>query len=135
MTETARTHVTLEKSYMDLVEELIDVYGTTKAQVISNIVQHFFNNSKNDLFLEKLRARKRKIKPPDQIVIEEKIRKYLKNADNIPFDVFIKHLNLDMDYVVNHLDEWGEKYNFVFDNNKIVKDLKRKKRKLKKKSG
>ena len=100
MTETTRTHVTLEKSYMDLVEELVDVYGTTKAQVISNIVQHFFNDSKNDLFLEKLRARKRKIKPPDQIVIEEKIRKYLKNADNIPFDVFIKHLNLDMDYLI-----------------------------------
>ncbi len=133
MTETARTHVTLEKSYMDLVEELIDVYGTTKAQVISNIVQHFFNDNKNDLFLEKLRARKRKIKPPDEIEIKEKIRKYLKSADNIPFDVFIKHLNLDPDYVVNHLDEWGEKYNFVFDNNKIVKDLKRKKRKLKKK--
>lgn len=133
MTETARTHVTLEKSYMDLVEELIDVYGTTKAQVISNIVQHFFNDNKNDLFLEKLRARKRKIKPPDEIEIEEKIRKYLKSADNIPFDVFIKHLNLDPDYVVNNLDEWGEKYNFVFDNNKIVKDLKRKKRKLKKK--
>ena len=133
MTETARTHVTLEKSYMDLVEELVDVYGTTKAQVISNIVQHFFNDSKNDLFLEKLRARKRKIKPPDDIEIEEKIRKYLKSADNIPFDVFIKHLNLDTDYAVNHLDEWGEIYNFVFDNNKIVKDLKRKKRKLKNK--
>ena len=133
MTDTARIHVTLENSYMELVNELVDVYGTTKAQVISNIVQYFFNDSKNDLFLEKLRARKRKIKPPDEAEIEEKIQKYLKSADNIPFNVFIKHLNLDPDYVVNHLDKWGEKYNFVFDNNKIVKDLKRKKRKLKKK--
>jgi len=128
MTDTARIHVTLEKSYMELVDELVDVYGTTKAQVISNIVQHFFNDSKNDPFLEKLRARKRKIKPPDEAEIDEKIRKYLKSADNIPFNVFIKHLNLDTDYVVNHFEEWGEKYNFVFDDNKIVKDLKLKKK-------
>ena len=128
MTDTARIHVTLEKSYMELVDELVDVYGTTKAQVISNIVQHFFNDSKNDPFLEKLRARKRKIKPPDEAEIDEKIRKYLKSADNIPFNVFIKHLNLDTDYVVNHFEEWGEKSNFVFDDNKIVKDLKLKKK-------
>ena len=127
MTDTARIHVTLENSYMELVNELVDVYGTTKAQVISNIVQHFFNDSKNDLFLEKLRTRKRKIKPPDEVEIEVKIRKYLKSSDNIPFNIFIEHLNLDTDYVVYHLDEWSEKYNFVFDNNKIVKVLKRKK--------
>ncbi|MFX0188067.1 MAG: hypothetical protein ACFE8A_10050 [Candidatus Hodarchaeota archaeon] len=122
MTDTARTHVTLEKSYMELVEELIDVFGATKAQVISNIVQLFFNESKNDALLEKLRARKRKIKPPDSSEINEKITEYLKRADNIPFDVFVNHLKLDPNFVVEHLNEWGEKHDFMFIDNKIVKE-------------
>ena len=64
MTETSRTTVTLNNSYMKLIEELVDVFGATKAQVISNIVEYFFNDSKNDPLLEKLRARKRKENPP-----------------------------------------------------------------------
>lgn len=122
MTDTARTHVTLEKSYMELVEELIDVFGATKAQVISNIVQHFFNESKNDAFLEKLRARKRKVKPPDSSEINGKIIEYLKIADNIPFEVFVNHLKLDPNFVVEHLNEWGEKHNFILIDNKIIKE-------------
>ena len=121
MTETTRTTVTLNKSYMKLVEELVDVFGATKAQVISNIVERFFNDSKNDPLLEKLRARKRKEKLPDKIDLDNRIRDYLKRADKIPFEVFLEHLKLDTDFVINHLDEWGEKYNFMFIDNKIIK--------------
>ena len=121
MTETSRTTVTLNNSYMKLVEELVDVFGATKAQVISNIVEYFFNDSHNDALLEKLRARKRKENPPEKAEINEKIRKYLKIADKIPFDVFIDHLNLDTEFVINQLDDWGEKYKFLFIDNKIIK--------------
>jgi len=121
MTETTRTTVTLNKSYMKLIEDLVDVFGATKAQVISNIVEYFFNDSKNDPLLEKLRARKRKEKPPDKTDIEYIIRKYLKRADKIPFEVFVNHLKLDTEFVINHLDEWGEKYDFMFIDNKIIK--------------
>ncbi|MFX0035040.1 MAG: hypothetical protein ACFE9I_05295 [Candidatus Hermodarchaeota archaeon] len=121
MTETTRTTVTLNKSYMKLIEELVDVFGATKAQVISNIVEYFFNDNKNDPLLEKLRARKRKEKLPDKSELNSRIQKYLKISDKIPFDVFIDHLNLDSDFVINHLDEWGEKYNFKVIDNKIVK--------------
>ncbi|MCK4382410.1 MAG: hypothetical protein KAW66_03870 [Candidatus Lokiarchaeota archaeon] len=121
MTETSRTTVTLNNSYMKLVEELVDVFGATKAQVISNIVEHFFNDSHNDALLEKLRARKRKENPPEKAEINEKIRKYLKIADKIPFNVFVDHLNLDTEFVINQLDDWGEKYKFLFIDNKIVK--------------
>ena len=121
MTETTRTTVTLNKSYMKLIEELVDVFGATKAQVISNIVEYFFNDNKNDPLLEKLRTRKRKEKPPEKSEIDSKIQKYLKIADKIPFEVFIDHLNLDSDFVINHLDEWGKKYNFIIIDNKIVK--------------
>ncbi len=121
MTETSRTTVTLNNSYMKLVKELVDVFGATKAQVISNIVEYFFNDSHNDSLLEKLRARKRKENPPEKAEINEKIKKYLKIADKIPFNVFVDHLNLDTQFVINQLDEWGEKYKFLFIDNKIIK--------------
>lgn len=121
MTETTRTTVTLNKSYMKLIEELVDVFGATKAQVISNIVEYFFNDSKNDPLLEKLRMRKKKEIIPDEEVLDNKIRKYLRRADKIPFNVFINHLKLDDDFVINHLDDWGQKYNFKLIDNKIIK--------------
>ncbi|MFX1377781.1 MAG: hypothetical protein ACFFA4_01690 [Promethearchaeota archaeon] len=122
MTETTRTTVTLNKSYMKLIEELVDVFGPTRAQVISNIVEYFFNDSKNDSLLEKLRTRKTKEKIPEKVELDNRIRKYLKRADKIPFNVFIEHLKLDNEFVINNLDEWGEKYNFRLIDNKIVKE-------------
>ncbi len=121
MTETSRTTVTLNNSYMRLVEELVDVFGATKAQVISNIVERFFNDNNNDALLEKLRARKRKENPPEKAEIDERIKKYLKISDKIPFDVFVDHLNLDAEFVINNLDNWGETYKFLFLDNKIIK--------------
>ncbi|MFX1408721.1 MAG: hypothetical protein ACFFA6_00075 [Promethearchaeota archaeon] len=121
MTETTRTTVTLNKSYMNLIEELVDVFGATKAQVIANIVEHFFNDSKNDPLLEKLRARKRKEKLPEEIDLNNRIKNYLKRADKIPFEIFIEHLKLDSDFVINHLNEWGKKYNFMLIDNKVTK--------------
>ncbi len=121
MTETSRTTVTLNNSYMKLVKELVDVFGATKAQVISNVVEYFFNDNHNDPLLEKLRARKRKENPPEKADINERIRKYLKIADKIPFNVFVDHLNLDTEFVINQLDDWGEKYKFLFIDNKIIK--------------
>ena len=121
MTETSRTTVTLNNSYMKLIEELVDVFGATRAQVISNIVEYFFNDTKNDPLLEKLRARKRKESPPEQNEIIEKISKYLKISDQIPFNVFLEHLNLDRDFVISQLDDWAEKFDFMFIDNKIIK--------------
>ncbi len=121
MTETSRTTVTLNNSYMKLIEELVDVFGATRAQVISNIVEYFFNDSKNDPLLEKLRARKRKENPPEQNEIIKKISKYLKISDQIPFNVFLDHLNLDKDFVISQLDDWAEKFDFMFIDNKIIK--------------
>ena len=106
---------------MNLIEELVDVFGATKAQVIANIVEHFFNDSKNDPLLEKLRARKRKEKLPEEIDLNNRIKNYLKRADKIPFEIFIEHLKLDSDFVINHLNEWGKKYNFMLIDNKVTK--------------
>lgn len=122
MTNTKRAHITIEESYWDLIEELVDVYGATIPQVISNIVTYFFNNPGNDALLMKLRARKRKLKPPEEAEIEARIKKYLKRANNIPLKVFIDHMKLDKDFVISHLDEWGEKFSFIYSDDKIVKE-------------
>ena len=66
MTDTARVHITLETIYMELVEDLIDIFGATKAQVISNIVQRFFTESINDNFISKLKEMKRRKYPPEK---------------------------------------------------------------------
>ena len=121
MTETTRTTVTLNKSYMKLIEELVDVFGATRAQVMSNIIEHFFNDNKNDALLEKLRTRKRKENPPGPAKLNQIIQKFLKRSDKIPFNIFVDHLKLDEDFVISQLDEWGEKFNFMFIDNKIVK--------------
>ena len=120
MTETTRTTVTLNKSYMRLVEDLVDVFGPTKAQVISNIVEYFFNDNKNDGLLDKLRARKRKENPPNDSEVDIKINNFLSISDKIPFNIFVEHLRLDFDYAIKHLDEWAKKYNFKFIDNKII---------------
>ena len=121
MTETSRTTVTLNNSYMRLIEELVDVFGATRAQVISNIVEYFFNDSKNDPLLEKLRERKKREKPPSEMDVNNRLKKYLSKADQIPFNVFLEHMKLDSDYFITHLKEWSEKYNFLLINNKITK--------------
>jgi hypothetical protein len=122
MTETTRTTVTINISYMKLVEELVDVFGATRAQVINNIVEYFFNDSSNDALLEKLRTRKKQEILPDKEDLDRRIKKYLQRADKIPFNVFIDHLNLDKEFVIKNLDKWGEKYKFSLVDNKIVKD-------------
>ncbi|MHA1988604.1 MAG: hypothetical protein ACW98D_18380 [Promethearchaeota archaeon] len=121
MTDTTRTTVTLSRSYMNLIEELVDVFGATKAQVISNIVEYFFNDNKNDPLVEKLRSRKRKEKPPDEVELFEKIDKYLEISDKIPFEVFVEHLQLDKEFVITRLELWGNKFNFQIIDNKITK--------------
>jgi hypothetical protein len=121
MTETSRTTVTLNNSYMKLIEELVDVFGATRAQVIGNIVEYFFNDNKNDPLLEKLRARKRKENPPESSELIKKINKFLKISDQIPFNVFVEHLNLDADFVISQLDDWADKFDFMFIDNKIIK--------------
>jgi hypothetical protein len=121
MTETERTTVTLSKINMKLVNELIGVYGNTQAAVISNMVKHFFEDSKNYALIEELKARKRKFKPPEEKVIEERISNLLKWADSIPFEDFIKDLDLDRQYVIDHFHKWTKKYNIKRIDNKIIK--------------
>ena len=122
MTETTRTTVTLTSSIMNLVEELIGVFGATKAQVIGNIVEYFLNDSKNFTLLNELRKRKRKIKHPDEELIEHKINIILKGANMIPLDSFLDYLDLEESffYKKNHI--WSQKFNYLLEDNKIVKN-------------
>ncbi|MFO8019333.1 MAG: hypothetical protein R6U96_11910 [Promethearchaeia archaeon] len=128
MTDTKRTTVTLTTNYMKKVEELIDVYAPTKAQVISKIVENFFDDPDNLTLLEKLREEKQKLleqkrkkKYKHSEVIEEKIDNILKAADRIPISHFLKYLKIDIDYFFDKLPDWQEKFHIFYENDKIKK--------------
>ncbi len=116
MTDTTRTTVTLEQSYMDLVEKLVGVYGATKAQVISRIVQHFFDNSQNFALINDLKIRKRNLDLSKDDIVKEKIKNYLKiypkgrTIDEFKEDIS-KSFKIEPEYIIDHLIEWIEKFN------------------------
>ncbi|MEJ2250537.1 MAG: hypothetical protein P8Y97_12905 [Candidatus Lokiarchaeota archaeon] len=121
MTETKRTTVTLGKIYMDMIDELIGVFGTTQAAVINNIVKHFFNDSHNDNLLLKLKRRKREKNPPAQEVLEQKIQNLLKGVNVIKLSHFLSYLEIERNYFLENLDKWKKMYGFKLEYDKIIK--------------
>ena len=119
MTKTERTTVTLSRIYMDMIDELVGVFGRTQAAVITNIVHHFFNNSSNFALLKELKLRK-KIKP-DEVLIEKKITSLLMGAKSIELNDFLDYLGIDKNYFFDNLREWKEKFKFQLDYDKIQK--------------
>ena len=95
MTETTRTTVTLSKISMNQVKELVGVFGSTPASVISRIVEHFFDYGKFDDVIEKMKAKKRELFPPDDITINNKIKNLFKGVNKIPFEDFVDFLQVD----------------------------------------
>jgi len=106
---------------MKEVEELIGVFGATKAQVIGNIVEYFLNDNKNDLILNKLKDRKRKQCPPDNKIIEQRITNILKGANIIPLNSFLKYLEIQEDFFFENNHIWSQKYQYILEDNKIIK--------------
>lgn len=122
MTDTARTNVTLDRSLMDLVEELVGVFGATKPQVISKIVELFFNNPKNDKILEKLKVRKRNQNNPDPKAVELLLKSFLPGVNRISLDTLLKNLSIGEAYFWKNNKDWSQKYNYIVEDNIIIKN-------------
>ncbi|TFG14557.1 MAG: hypothetical protein EU535_03280 [Promethearchaeota archaeon] len=125
MVDTDRTTISLAQFYMDCVEDCIGVLGTSKAQVISKIVEIFFDKPENIDYIEKLK-KKRKIAENKKLIssdIEKKIVNFLKFSNNIPIDDFIDFLNIDKEHLRTNISNWAEKFNFRYDNQKIIKNI------------
>jgi len=123
MTETTRTTVTLSRISMNEVKELVGVFGSTPASVISRIVDHFFDYGRFDDVIEKMKAKKRELFPPDEAIINAKIKNLFKGADKIPFADFINFLQVDKKLVMENIHIWAEKYNIKIIENLVIKDL------------
>ncbi len=123
MTETTRTTVTLSRISMNEVKELVGVFGSTPASVISRIVEHFFDYGRFDDIIEKMKAKKRELVPPDEAIINERIKNLFKGADKIPFDDFINFLQVDKKLVLENIHIWTEKYNIRIIENLVIKNL------------
>jgi len=122
MTETTRTTVTLSKISMNQVKELVGVFGSTPASVISRIVEHFFDYGKFDDVIEKMKAKRRELFPPDDITINNKIRNLFKGVDKIPFEDFVDFLQVDRKYVLESIHIWAERYNIKIIENLVIKN-------------
>ncbi len=122
MTETTRTTVTLSKISMNQVKELVGVFGSTPASVISRIVEHFFDYGKFDDVIEKMKAKKRELFPPDDITINNKIKNLFKGVNKIPFEDFVDFLQVDRIYVLESIHIWTERYNIKIIENLVIKN-------------
>ena len=125
MADTDRTTISLAQFYMNCVENCIGVLGTSKAQVISKIVEIFFDKLENIDYIEKLK-KKRMVAENKRLIssdIEKKIVNFLKFSNNIPIDDFIDFLNIDKEYLRANISNWAEKFNFRYDNQKIIKNI------------
>ncbi|MHA1458702.1 MAG: hypothetical protein ACTSQR_03460 [Promethearchaeota archaeon] len=123
MTETTRTTVTLSRISMNEVKELVGVFGNTPATVISRIVDHFFDYGRFDDVIEKMKVKKRELYPPDEVIINKRIKNLFKGADKIPFADFINFLQVDKKLVMENIHIWAEKYNIKIIENLVIKDL------------
>ncbi|MBY9009957.1 MAG: hypothetical protein KGD74_08850 [Candidatus Lokiarchaeota archaeon] len=123
MTETTRTTVTLSPISMNQVKELVGVFGSTPASVISRIVDHFFDYGQFDDVIEKMKAKKRELFPPDEAIINERIKNLFKGANKIPFDDFTNYLQVDKKLVLKNIHIWTEKYKIKIIENLVIKDL------------
>ncbi len=122
MTETTRTTVTLSKISMNQVKELVGVFGSTPASVISRIVEHFFDYGKFDDVIEKMKAKKRELFPPDDITINNKIKNLFKGVNKIPFEDFVDFLQVDRKYVLESIHIWTKRYNIRIIENLVIKN-------------
>ena len=107
---------------MNCVEECIGVLGTSRAQVISKIIEFFFDKPENMEYIEKLK-KKRIIAENKKLPLEDieiKIKSFLKFSNNIPIDDFIDFLNIDKEYFRENVAKWAEKFNFRYENQKII---------------
>ena len=124
MTDTSRATVTLDRSLMNLVDEIVGVFGATRPQVINNIVELFFNNPKNDILLEKLRLRQRNQNYPEIHTVEINLGEFLQGANKIPLDTLLKYLNIGEPYFWKNNKKWSQKYQYTVEENIIIKNNK-----------
>jgi hypothetical protein len=106
---------------MKEVDELIGVFGATRAQVMGNIVEYFFNDEKNNSLINRLKERKRNQNEPDEKLLESLIINLLKGTNSMPLEQFLKQLNIGEKYFYEHNHIWSEKYKYIFKDLKIIK--------------
>ena len=129
MTDTARTTVTLTERYMKRIEKLVGKFATTRAQVISKIVENFLDSSDYFSYLKQLEREreieekemeKKSAKRPE--VYDKRIRNILSGANKIPVQEFLNYLNIDFTFFYDMLSEWKNKYNFTYEDGTVLRN-------------
>ena len=128
MPDTLRTTVTLTERYMKQIDKLVGKFATTKAQVISKIVENYLDSEDYFTYIKQLEFEKeieakkmaeQSAKQPE--VYDAKIRNILSGANKIPIQEFLDYLNIDINFFYDMISEWKDKYNLVYEDGKILK--------------
>jgi hypothetical protein len=128
MTDTVRTTVTLTEQYMKRIEKLVGKFATSRAQVISKIVENFLDSSNYFDYLNQL-EREKEIEEKEMLkklakrpeVYDKRIKNILSGANKIPLEEFLDYLNIDSTFFYDMLAEWREQYNFTCESGIIIK--------------
>ena len=131
MTDTTRTTVTLTEYYMERIDRLVGKFATTKAQVISKIVERFLDSNvyfdiikqieQEEQEKEDVEKRKEKELAKKPEIYKQKIKNVLSGANKIPIEEFLDYLNIDSTFFFDHLPKWKEEFNFTYEDNKIIR--------------
>jgi len=128
MTDTLRTTVTLTERYMKRIEKLVGKFATTRAQVISKIVENFLDSANYFDYLKQLEREKeieekeiakKMAKRPE--VYDKRIKNIFSGVNRIPINEFLDYLNIDYTFFLDMLSEWKDKYNFTYESGELLK--------------
>lgn len=128
MPESIRTSIRLTKILWDFIDNSIGVLGYNRSAVIETIIFSYFKEEKNRNEIKTMQKdrteiinNRLKIKAKIPEDIQDRLINLLEIADNIPIDTFIEHLNIDSRIFHENLYSWAKKFNFKFENDKIIK--------------
>ena len=128
MTKSSRTSIRLTNNLWDFIDNSIGVIGYNRSSVIGAIILSYFKNEKNRNELKSMKKdyteiieNLKKEKARESENFHEKLKNFLEVSDRIPLETFIEHLNIDSRFFHDNLYNWAKKYNFIFENNIIIK--------------
>lgn len=108
---------------VNIIDDLIGIWGENRDEIIQSIIEKFFFNEKNLQLIEHLR--KSETEFSKKKLNEEEIHQRLSNlftfANDIPIDFFCEYLHISKREFYDNLANWSRTYKFKWINSKIIK--------------
>ncbi|MGQ4873779.1 MAG: hypothetical protein ACP6IY_06875 [Promethearchaeia archaeon] len=126
MTDTQRTTITLTDFYWRKIERLVGKFASTKAQVISKIVENYLDSEAYYNYIKNLEEESKKLGPKEE-EIHLKLTNYISwAADGILLESFISDimeiLNVNRKFVLLKMSEWLKEFRLIIKDGKVYRE-------------